>query len=108
MTRKRRSRFHGRWRITETDGWDRDALDLVGPAEIAFDDDDLGHLRMIAVDAGIDHRVTGNRIEFSWAGFDEGDPVSGRGFAEIVDDQLTGMLFFHRGEESSFVARRFE
>jgi hypothetical protein len=34
----------GRWRIVETENWDRDALDLVAPAFIEFDEDGLGSL----------------------------------------------------------------
>ena len=32
----------GRWRIVETENWYRDALDLVAPAFIEFDEDGLG------------------------------------------------------------------
>jgi hypothetical protein len=108
MGKKLRSKFHGRWRIIESSAWASDALDLDGPAEIAFDNDSFGKLRMIAIRADIDHRVAGDRVEFSWSGFDERDPISGRGFADLVDDRLTGRLFIHRGDESSFVARRIK
>jgi hypothetical protein len=34
---KRDSLIAGRWRIVETELWDREALDLVVPAYISFD-----------------------------------------------------------------------
>ena len=39
----------GRWRITEMDNWDQEAVDLVQPGFIEFDDDGLGDLGFIAV-----------------------------------------------------------
>jgi hypothetical protein len=46
----------GRWRIMETENWDRDALDLVAPAFIEFDEDGLGSLGFIAVEGSTDWR----------------------------------------------------
>jgi hypothetical protein len=37
------------------------------------------------------------RLEFSWEGFDEGDSVSGRGWAVLNGDKLTGRIYFHIG-----------
>ena len=34
----------GRWRITEMDNWDQEAVDLVQPGFIEFDDNGLGSL----------------------------------------------------------------
>jgi hypothetical protein len=40
-------------------------------------------------------------------GFDERDQAAGRGFAEIgTDGMLRGKIFFHGGEESTFVAKK--
>ena len=84
MATKKKSKFSGRWRIVETSVWASDVLDLDGVACLAFEADGFGRLKMIALSADVDYRENGDRIEFSWAGFDEGDPVSGRGFARIV------------------------
>jgi hypothetical protein len=46
------------------------------------------------------------RIEFSWEGGDELDPVSGRGWAVIENKELHGRIFFHLGDDSTFRARR--
>ena len=45
-------------------------------------------------------------VEFSWEGNAEMDEVNGRGWAVLEGDQLHGMLFFHQGDESDFVAER--
>ena len=42
-------RIIGRWRITEMDNWDQEAVDLVEPGFIEFDEDGLGELGFIAV-----------------------------------------------------------
>jgi hypothetical protein len=41
-------RIIGRWRITEMDNWDQEAVDLVKPGFIEFDEDGLGELGFIA------------------------------------------------------------
>jgi hypothetical protein len=44
-------------------------------------------------------------IEYSWEGTDEGDHVSGRGWAVLrADGSLSGRIYFYRGDESSFRA----
>ena len=75
----------GRWRITEMDNWDQEAVDLVQPGFIEFDDDGLGGLGFIVVTGELDCRDADrdgrSGVEFSWQGSDEGDDVSGRGWA---------------------------
>jgi hypothetical protein len=47
-------------------------------------------------------------VEFSWDGDDEGDQVSGRGWASVVDGEtIEGQVLFHLGDDSSFRAKRF-
>jgi hypothetical protein len=47
-------------------------------------------------------------VEFSWAGDDDGDQVSGRGWAALSEDgALAGHLFFHSGDDSGFRATPF-
>lgn len=46
------------------------------------------------------------RIEFTWPGFDEGDKVTGRGYAEVVDGKLDAHLYIHLGDDSAFRAVR--
>jgi hypothetical protein len=103
----------GMWRIVEIDLWDRDAIDLVGPGFIEFGEDRMGRLGFIAVQGQMECR-DGERdglscVEFTWAGSDEGDEVSGRGWAALVDEaSLTGHLYFHLGDDSGFRAVRAE
>jgi hypothetical protein len=100
----------GRWRIVETELWEREALDLVVPAYISFDRQGLGEMQLIAIGASIDYRVEqrddATVLEFSWSGFDEMDATSGRAWARIDGDTMRGKLFIHQGDESTFVARR--
>jgi hypothetical protein len=103
----------GRWRITEMDNWDRDAIDLVQPGFIEFDDHELGALGFIVVMGDLDYRDADRDgrpgLEFSWQGSDEGDDVSGRGWAALnPDGTLSGHIYFHRGDDSGFRAERFD
>ena len=36
------------------------------------------------------------------------DPAQGRGWAVLKGDELHGMIFFHEGDDSEFVATRIE
>jgi len=61
---------------------------------------------MIAVHGYLDCRYVGHRVEFSWAGDDDGTLASGRGWAEVNGDAMNGMLFFHDGDETTFAAKK--
>ena len=92
------------------DQWDVDYLELDGRPFIRIGLRGSGNLHFGAVDGVMDHRL-GERdgqplIEFSREGADEEDPVSGRGWATVDGDRLTGRIFFYQGEESGFVATR--
>ena len=101
----------GSWRIVEMDLWDREDLDLVAPAFIEIQPDRTGSFGFIVVSGNMDWRSEGidrRRVEFSWDGTDEGDPVSGRGWAALQDDgSLGGRIYFHLGDASSFRAERY-
>jgi hypothetical protein len=106
------TRLLGRWRIVAMSGWDRDAIDLVEPGFIEFAGDRTGELGFIAVHGWLDCRPAERDgrpgVEFTWEGVDEGDQVSGRGWAVLVDDELVeGHLFVHLGDDSSFRAEPF-
>jgi hypothetical protein len=100
----------GRWRITETEMWDREALDLIVPAHLTLGRNGLGEMQLIAIGAAIDYRLAerdgANVVEFSWSGVDEMDPTSGRGWAKVEGDTMRGRLFIHAGDESGFMAKR--
>ena len=70
----------------------------------------MGSLVFIAVMAGIDYRVVVRdgqpAVEFTWEGVSEGDQISGRGWATITGDEMSGRLFIRRSDDSAFKARR--
>jgi hypothetical protein len=103
-----KSSFVGRWRIVEMEQWDQEFVDLVSPGHITFTRDGRGELHFGAVEVTLDWRVgaAGNRVDFAFEGFDEGDEVSGSGWAELYGEKLTGRLAFHLGDESGFVAEK--
>ena len=102
--------FVGRWRIVEMELWDQDFVDLESPGHLTFARNGRGDLHFGAVNVALDWRLDtkGGRVEFTFEGFDEGDEVSGRGWAELKDGKLTGRITFHLGDESGFVARKAE
>jgi hypothetical protein len=74
--------------------------------------DGTGQFGFIAVRGWLDCRAVEREgrvgVEFTWEGVDEGDQVSGRGWASLVDDAtVEGHLFFHLGDDSSFRAEPF-
>ncbi len=105
-----RKQFEGRWRITDSSNWSPEDLDLVGAAQILFKRDGAGELQMVAIEGTLDYRISHRDgesvLEFSWAGFDQGDEVGGRGTARIERGILKGELFVHQGDNATFAARR--
>ena len=83
----------GTWRIVETDLWDVHDLDVMDPAHLTLEAKGHGKLGLLA-------------IEFSFEGSDEGDRISGRGWAILDGEQLRGHLFINQGDDSGFRAAR--
>jgi hypothetical protein len=107
---RRNNPFLGTWRITATDLWAPADLDEFAPAHITFGANRHGELQLIAIEADIDYRV-GKRdgkaaVEFSWQGSDDGQAISGRGWALLDEQQIAGRLFIHQGDETAFTAKR--
>jgi hypothetical protein len=101
--------INGRWRITEMELWDLDAIELLGPALFELGPGNNGRFRFIAVEGFMDVRPATRdgspAFEFSWEGSDEGDQMSGRGWAVLTaDGSLSGRIYFHNGDDSSFRA----
>ena len=108
MTRDVECAVVGKWRIVEADLWDRDFLDLVGPAHITFENDGHGEFAFGAVNGGLDCEYARRIIFFTWQGFDEMDEVSGDGSAELNDDSsLEVELRFHLGDEAILKAHKW-
>jgi hypothetical protein len=97
----------GKWRIVKADLWDRDYLDLVEPAYITFDKDGRGEFAFGALDATMELEYARRTIFFTWAGFDEGDEITGTGSADLDDDGTIEIeLSFHNGDDAVLKARR--
>jgi hypothetical protein len=107
---KERQPFVGPWRIRTMEVWSPDAFDLLGPAHFTFQPDGLGTFRFIAVEGDMDcrfgHRDGKPLVEFSWEGGDDGDPMTGRGWAVVDGEVLRGHIFLHGGDDSAFTATR--
>ncbi len=100
----------GEWQIVEMGQWDNDYIDLLGPGFFRLDNGGTGEFRFGVVEATLDFRHTentsGSRLEFTFEGASEFDPVSGRGWATVRGKTMSGHLYFHLGDDSSFKARR--
>jgi len=107
MKKLSKNKYIGAWRITQMEQWDKDFIDLVVPGHFTFNDEGRGIFQFGAVEGFIDYRIDNfrdqERLEFSWEGSDEMDPVCGRGWAIIEGDELHGRLYFHLGNDSRFV-----
>jgi hypothetical protein len=97
----------GRWQIVEADIWDRDHLDLCGPAMITITYHGRGEIALGALQAGLDIEYSRSSIGFTWEGFKEMDEVSGDGSAELLDDGSIEIEFAcHDGDEAVLKAKR--
>jgi len=103
-----KSSFPGCWRIVEMEQWDMDYIDMESPGHITFKKDGTGQFHFGCVDAGLDWSFDPRRerAEFTFSGFDEGDEVSGRGWARVKAPRMEGCLAFHLGDKSGFVAAK--
>ena len=106
-----KNEYLGRWRIVDMEMWDKSFIDMEVPGYIQFEDNNSGEFQFGLVRGDMDCRIVpfgdSERLEFSWDGSDEMDPVSGRGWAQINEDgRLEGMIYFHEGDDSGFTAER--
>jgi hypothetical protein len=99
-------RLKGRWRIIETKLWDKDYLDMMEPAYIAFDGKTGGEFAFGCVTGNLHCRPTSSGLSFTWEGNDEMDEASGDGWVKLQKDgSLKGEIRFQNGDDSSFKAR---
>ena len=97
----------GRWRIVGADLWDREHLDLCGPASLVVRANGDGEIAFGAMQASLDVDYGPDEIGFTWAGFDEMDEVSGTGSAELQPDGSLEIKFeYHLGDEAILKAVR--
>jgi hypothetical protein len=108
--KKQESTFTGRWRIVSMSAWDQDFIDEEEEGFIEFDGRGGGEFHFGYVHGDMDCRLTARdgepAVEWTWDGNDEMDPAQGRGWAVLKGDELHGMIVFHQGDDSEFVATR--
>ena len=98
--------FVGKWQIVESGTWPRDHLDLCGPAYLRIDADGTGEMAFGALVATVDGGFTSSGVDFDWDGADEGDQVTGTGWADLRDDGfLEGEIAYDNGDDTSFIAK---
>jgi hypothetical protein len=102
--------FIGRWRIISMSAWDEGYIHEEEEGYFAFSDEGWGAFHFGYVHGQMDCRLTTRdgepAVEWTWEGNDEMDPAQGRGWAVVQGSELHGMIFFHGGDDSEFVATR--
>lgn len=102
------AKFNGRWRIVEMDNWPNTYVRMIGEAFVSFGENAHGELAFGAVKGWLDvrHSIIDRQplAEFYWEGYDEDDPVPGRGWLRIESTgRANGRIFIHCGEESGLI-----
>jgi hypothetical protein len=107
---KPESPFTGRWHIVSMSAWDEDFINAEVQGFIEFEEKGSGEFQFGYVRGGMECCLTTREgepaVEWTWDGNDEMDPAQGRGWAVLKGDELHGMIFFHGGDDSEFVAKR--
>jgi hypothetical protein len=107
---KTSSPFTGRWGIVSMSAWDQEFIDEEQEGYFEFDQKDNGQFHFGYVHGQMDCRLTTRdgepAVEWTWDGNDPMAPAQGRGWAIVKDDELHGMIFFHNGDDSEFVAKK--
>ena len=104
-----KKKFVGQWRITELKDFDTDYADLCGPANVEIDTRGTGSMNFGAVEMELDCKMDDQNervLCFTFEGADEGDPISGRGYCLVDNDDMIGRMYRHFGDKFDFKARR--
>ena len=100
-------RLIGRWRIVAADIWERDYLDLCGPAMLDIRADGHGEIAFGAFQASLDLASGYSDVSFDWEGFDEMDEVRGSGSDQLLEDGSLEIEFDRQhGDEAILKAER--
>ena len=106
MTAPANCQLIGRWRIIEADLWDRNHLDLVGPATLTIGANGHGEITFGALQASLDFEYGRSIVYFTWEGCEEMDEASGSGSAELLDDGTLEIEFdYHPGDQAIMTAK---
>ena len=107
MTAPMGCRLIGRWRIVAADLWERDYLDLCGPATLDIRADGHGEIAFGALQAGLELAYGSSDVSFDWIGFDEMDEVRGSGSAGLLEDGSLEIEFDrYHGDDAILKAER--
>lgn len=100
----------GRWRIVESPDFDKDFLDLEGPAwvEIKGGGRGLGGDYQWGAVSGAfaSWRTQGDETLFTFDGWDDGTPMNGAGSLRLEGKQLVFTMRIHDGDSYTFRCRR--
>lgn len=97
----------GRWRIVESDLWDRDHLDLCAPASLVINVDGYGEVAFGALQAGLVLEYAKDSVWFEWDGCEEMDDVCGSGSAHLQHNGALEIDFAYRhGDEALLKAEK--
>src|SRR5262249_34683774 len=92
-----KSPFTDLWHIISMETWDEDYFNEEVQAFIEFEANGTGHFQFGYVCGYTDWRPTRRdgepAVEWPWEGNDEMDPVQGRDWAKLENDELHGMIF---------------
>jgi len=90
--------------------WEKDYIDEEEEGHFEFDEKGGGNFHFGYVHGQMDCKLTTRDgeplVEWTWDGNDEMDPARGRGWAVVKDVELHGMIYFHGGDDSDFVAAK--
>jgi len=104
--------FTGTWHIYEMSMWDEEYFNMEVQAYIQIDELGSGNFQFGLVIGDIDSNniidsSSVEKLEFTWEGSDECDSASGSGWVKLKDENnLEGNIKFHRGDSSTFLAKR--
>jgi hypothetical protein len=97
----------GRWRIVAADLWERDYLDLCGPAILDIRADGSGEIAFGALQASLYPAYGHQDVAFDREGDDDTHEVRGSGSAEILHDGSLEIEFdYHRSDDAILKAVR--
>jgi len=106
-------KYTGNWYIDEMELWDEDYFNMEVRAYITIGKSRTGEFQFGLVSGEINGKIIRTdgteRFEFTWSGSDESDAASGSGWIKLKDEQtIEGVIKFHMGDSSGFLAKRAE
>jgi len=96
----------GGQRIVEAGLWDREYLDLCGPAMLTITTHGV-EIVFGAMEAGLEVENARDSIGFRWPGSDEGDQIEGEGTPELLDDDTIEIeSSYSNGDKAILTAKK--